>query len=284
MRLVGAIIIGVAILLAPLVWHFSRSLFAAPGAPGGAAIDSEARIGLDALQIQIEGLQKAVVDVNKRIDELDFRISGLSLPANTGSDPETSNFAVSSGADNDLRGQYAKVVNVGERRTLNEGITTATPDFLEQLLGRPRDVLTDKCEPMTNDKLKSMLVLENVGPIQVRMLRPAAASLARVFDNVRRNDPDLYAGITSAGSLCVRRIRGTVDRLSTHSFGLSVDLNIDGFLDTLGDGKTQVGLTLLADYFRAEGWIWGAAFGREDSMHFEVSREKLLEWRAEGKI
>lgn len=279
MRFVAAIIVAVAILLAPLVWHFSRSLFVVPGAPGAAAIDSEARIGLDALQQQIEGLQKAQTALNTRINELEFRQTVPQQGA-----VQSTNFAVSQGADNGLRGQYAKVVSVGDRRGLNQGLKVATPNFLESLLGRPRDVLSDDCEPMTNQKLKNALILEDVGPIRVRMLRPAAESLARIFEKVREIDPDLYAGIQSSGSLCVRRIRGTVDRLSTHSFGLSVDVNIGGFLDTLGDGQTQVGLTILSDFFREEGWIWGAAFGREDSMHFEVSREKIEEWRAAGRI
>ena len=279
MRFVAAIIVAVAILLAPLVWHFSRSLFVVPGAPGAAAIDSEARIGLDALQQQIEGLQKAQTALNTRINELEFR---QTVPQQGAA--QSTNFAVSQGADNGLRGQYAKVVSVGDRRGLNQGLKVATPNFLESLLGRPRDVLSDDCEPMTNQKLKNALILEDVGPIRVRMLRPAAESLARIFEKVREIDPDLYAGIQSSGSLCVRRIRGTVDRLSTHSFGLSLDMNIDGFLDTLGDGQTQVGLTILSDFFREEGWIWGAAFGREDSMHFEVSREKIEEWRAAGRI
>lgn len=116
------------------------------------------------------------------------------------------------------------------------------------------------------------------------MLQPALDSLKRVFEKVKATDPDLYARINTAGGLCVRQIRGTRGRTSTHAFGLAVDLNIDGKLDTLGDGKTQLGLTILADFFRAEGWVWGAGFSREDSMHFEVSRQKLEEWRAEGKI
>ncbi len=279
MRFVAAIIVAVAILLAPVVWHFSRSLFADPVAQGGAAVDSEARIGLDALQIQIEGLQQTTEALSNRINELEFRAT--SAPQG---DVESAGFKVSSGADNSLADKYTQIVSVGERRSLNGGLTVAGPTYLESLLGRPRDVLSDDCQSMTNTKLNDMLVLENVGPIRVRMLRPAAESLARVFANVQRIDPDLYSGIQSSGSLCVRRIRGTVDRLSTHAFGLSVDLNINGFLDTLGDGQTQLGLTILSDFFREEGWIWGAAFGREDSMHFEVSREKLDEWRAEGRI
>jgi hypothetical protein len=116
------------------------------------------------------------------------------------------------------------------------------------------------------------------------MLQPAIDSLKRVFENVRNTDPDLYARIDQAGSLCVRRIRGSTNSVSTHAFGLAVDLNIDGHLDTLGDGKTQLGLTILQDFFREEGWIWGAAFTREDSMHFEISREMLERWRGEGII
>jgi hypothetical protein len=129
-----------------------------------------------------------------------------------------------------------------------------------------------------------MLVVADVGPIRVQMLQPAVDSLTRVFDKVRTTDPDLYARINTAGSLCVRQIRGTKGRTSTHSFGLAVDLNIDGKLDTLGDGKTQLGLTILADFFREEGWVWGAAFSREDSMHFEVSRQMLEQWRKDGII
>lgn len=279
MRYVAAIIVAIAILLAPVVWHFSRSLFAESGTIGAAGVDSDARIGLDNLQGQVERLSETITALNDRINDLEYKMTAAPQAGE-----QDTGFAISQGESNALRGQYDAVVAVGNRRNLNEGLTVAGPSYLEQLLGRPRDVLSDQCEPMTNDKLKNMLVLENVGPIRVRMLRPAAESLARVFDNVRRIDPDLYAGIQSSGSLCVRRIRGTVDRLSTHAFGLSVDLNINGYLDTLGDGQTQVGLTILSDFFREEGWIWGAAFGREDSMHFEVSREKLTEWRAAGRI
>ena len=146
------------------------------------------------------------------------------------------------------------------------------------------DVLSDTCEPMTNENLRSKLVLTEVGPIRVNMLQPAVDSLRRVFANVERADPDLYARINTSGSLCVRRIRGTTNRLSTHSYGLAVDLNIDGQLDNFTDGKTQLGLTILADFFHAEGWVWGAGFRREDSMHFEISRRQLDEWLAEGLL
>ena len=54
--------------------------------------------------------------------------------------------------------------------------------------------------------------------------------------------------------------------------------------DTLGDDRTQLGLILLSEFFQREGWYWGAGFGREDSMHFEVSREKVEQWRRLGLL
>jgi hypothetical protein len=65
---------------------------------------------------------------------------------------------------------------------------------------------------------------------------------------------------------------------------LAVDLNIDGQLDNFTDGKTQLGLTIMADFFFAEGWVWGAGFRREDSMHFEISRRQLDAWVSEGLL
>ena len=47
---------------------------------------------------------------------------------------------------------------------------------------------------------------------------------------------------------------------------------------------TQFGLLLLAELFNEEGWFWGAAYNREDSMHFEVGVETLRKWQAEGKL
>jgi hypothetical protein len=116
------------------------------------------------------------------------------------------------------------------------------------------------------------------------MLTPALASLRKVFAEVKEFEPELHARIASSGSLCVRLIRGSVSSASAHAYGLAVDLNIDGQLDNFADGKTQLGLILLADFFKKEGWIWGAGFSREDSMHFEVSREKIEEWRRLGLL
>ncbi|MEX0338794.1 MAG: M15 family metallopeptidase [Arenibacterium sp.] len=246
----------------------------------GSAVDSGARIEIEVLRQQVE-------DLRTRLATLENQVARL--PAGGAAQPFTSNQdevdqLLRGTGPNDILDSYAQVVLIANRTSVNQGLQVAGPSYLEEKLGRPRDVLSDACEPMTNEALKSKLVIEQVGPIRVQMLRPAITSLARVFENVRRADPDLYARINTSGSLCVRRIRGTIDRLSTHSYGLAVDLNIDGHLDNFTDGKTQLGLTILADFFRQEGWVWGAGFQREDSMHFEISRRQLDEWLANGDL
>ena len=52
----------------------------------------------------------------------------------------------------------------------------------------------------------------------------------------------------------------------------------------LGLNETQFGLLILAEYFNDEGWYWGAAYNREDSMHFEVGEETLRAWLAEWRL
>ncbi|MGB3247417.1 MAG: M15 family metallopeptidase [Sulfitobacter sp.] len=250
----------------------------------GPSIDSGARIEIERLRQQMEALEGQVTQLKEQLQQVASRPVGGAVQPGAGVVPQAQDNGFVADGENAIVDAYAQVVLIANRRQVNKGINVAGSRWLEQFLGRPRENLSDKCESMTNPKLKSMLVVESVGPIRVSMLQPAVDSITRVFEKVKATDPDLYARINTAGSLCVRQIRGTRGRTSTHSFGLAVDLNIDGKLDTLGDGKTQLGLTILADFFNEEGWAWGAAWGREDSMHFEVSKQMLQQWRKEGKI
>ena len=247
----------------------------------GPAIDSGARIEIEVLRSQIEALTEQVVQLEKKIGEVEAaaRAPVSVLPPDGGSVEE-----IPRDGPNQIVDAYAQIVLIANRRNVNKGLRIASPSYLESVFGKPRAVLTDKCQGMTNARLAAKLVTEEVGPIRVRMLTPAIESLRNVFEKIRQTDQDLYDRINTAGALCVRHIRGAPGRTSTHAFGLSLDLNIDGQLDRLGDGKTQLGLTILADFFKEEGWYWGAGFSREDSMHFEVSRDKVEKWIAEGKL
>lgn len=275
--LVPAILVAVGLVLAPVVWRVAQIVIQPPGASsggGGSAVDSGARIDIEMLRSQIEILAERIEDLQTEM---------RSNPGEAAQLPQSSEPFRREGP-NTILDAYADIVQIAARRDINTELTLANPSFLVDFLGSPRESLSDECQPMTSPALRDLLVVEDVGPIRVQLLRPAAESLREVFEEVRRTDPDLYARIDTAGSLCVRLVRGSASSVSNHAFGLAVDLNIDGYLDTLGDGYTQLGLTILADFFRDAGWIWGAAFGREDSMHFEVSRELLERWRAEGRI
>ena len=279
MRLLPASIVAVAVILAPVLW-VGLTWFLSEEDFQGSAVDSGARIEIEVLRQQVEDLQSRMETLENEVARLPAGNSG----GNFRSDADAEDALLRGTGPNDIIDAYAQVVLIANRTEVNRGLEVAGSDYLEAALGRPRDVLSDTCQPMTNENLRSKLVLTEVGPIRVNMLQPAVDSLRRVFANVERADPDLYARINTSGSLCVRRIRGTTNRLSTHSYGLAVDLNIDGQLDNFTDGKTQLGLTILADFFHAEGWVWGAGFQREDSMHFEISRRQLDEWLAEGLL
>ncbi len=290
MRLVPALAIAGAVLALPLIWIGSAYMFAPDNggnkplfsdAPAGSAVDSAARIEIEILRQQMEDLQLRLGTVEDELSRLqsmprndqpfDFGGQGMDEP-------------LERLGDNQIMDSYAQTVLIAGRRKINEGLSVSRPSFLVEMFGLPREVLSDDCESMTNPKLKEMLIVGDVGPIRVSMLRPAVESMTRVFEKVKQVDVDLYNRISTAGALCVRRIRGSQSSVSTHAFGLAVDLNIDGHLDTLGDGKTQLGLTILSDFFQEEGWFWGASFSREDSMHFEVAKETIEKWRAAGDI
>ena len=79
-------------------------------------------------------------------------------------------------------------------------------------------------------------------------------------------------------------MRGAPNTVSSHAWGMAIDLTLTGKLDQMGDAATQFGLVVLAEYFNDAGWFWGAGYGREDSMHFEPGEALLRQWAAEGSL
>ena len=82
-------------------------------------------------------------------------------------------------------------------------------------------------------------------------------------------------GIFRAGSDALTFVdhAGTGEhRLGLAQIGSAVDLNIDGVLDTLGDGRIQLGLIILSDFFGADadggGWVWGCRVMRQFDLLF----------------
>jgi hypothetical protein len=108
------------------------------------------------------------------------------------------------------------------------------------------------------------------GSVQFHKL--AAPQLQQAFKALE--DRDQLKHLKSWGGTWVPRyIRGSKDRLSNHSWGTALDVNVDwNRLGTLGALKGQEGsvremVLTLAEY----GLYWGNWFtGRSDPMHFEI--------------
>lgn len=171
-----------------------------------------------------------------------------------------------------------------DRRRINGELDGARNVTMQTLLGLPRSTFSKDCQDPTNPAFTKLIVFEDVGPFRVRGLRPAVESLRQILSDVRDESPDLYDRLESAGMLCCRWVRGSTTVMSNHSWGTAIDLKIDGQLDPRGDNKVQRGLLQLYRHFNRHGWFWGAAFGTEDSMHFEASDQLIHQWAAEGRF
>ena len=166
----------------------------------------------------------------------------------------------------------------------NQGIASPRPQLMRELLGNPRESYSQDCQPVTNPRLLAALETRQVANFRLTMLRPALDSLQGVIDRLRRDEPEIYAALGTAGALCARYVRGSGSAVSSHAWGAAVDLTLTGNLDGFGDGSTQFGLVVLAEFFNEAGWYWGAAYSREDSMHFEVGEALIRQWVAEGRL
>lgn len=269
------VVVVVAVLTAPLGWYLAVSL----------AGDEDAEEEIEVLQARVDALEQLNRNLTIDLNALTQRMLVLEDGGFSSAPDQTFTEEDSIDTDDSLADTFAQVVLIADRRNVNTGLNNSSSRYLIEKFGLPRETLTQNCETITNPLIKDLVRTEDVGPIRVTMLEPAIISLRQVFRNVKIFEPELYKRIKSSGSLCVRNIRGTTGaRPSTHAYGLSVDVNIDGELDNFTDGKTQLGLVILADFFKKEGWYWGAGFEREDSMHFQVSKEKIDQWLRQGLI
>lgn len=166
---------------------------------------------------------------------------------------------------------------------INHGLSFLHQRTCLQLLGTPCR-RGESCQPINHPNLSAAMETARIGPIRVTGHELAIESLKDIVGEIEAREPAVYGVLGTAGMLCCRLVRGSRSSFSNHSWGMAIDLTIDGQLDRLGDGKVQLGLAKIAPIFHAHKWFWGAGFRREDAMHFEVSEQLLRQWAAEGKL
>lgn len=189
----------------------------------------------------------------------------------------------SEGTQAPAKSEYSVLCDID--KNLNNGLNSASGGFVAKLLGNP-----------TSDKVKLLTGFENVGPFKAQGLLPALQSLKSIMSDVAKQYPDLYTRLSNDGMRVVRKIDSS-SSASLHSWGIAIDIRVDKVKDVRFNDKALRGLTLIAPIFHEHGWYWGGAFrdketakgsgvywNNEDAMHFEVSKEKLLEWHNAGLL
>ena len=173
---------------------------------------------------------------------------------------------------------------VGIPTGINQGLTSARQSTMLSLLGNPRSDYDQSCREVTNPVLKPLIGTRDLVKFRARGLIPALDLLELVVADIKVQRPEVYNALGTAGMLCVRNQRGSTTAISNHSWGTAIDLTLNGQLDVRGDRKVQRGLTEIYEIFNHHGWYWGAAFGVEDGMHFEVSEQLIRKWASNGTL
>lgn len=115
-------------------------------------------------------------------------------------------------------------------------------------------------------------------PIQLSFARGKFATRIRVhqavaqaFESVFRtlhSEPDLWAAVkTYGGAYNFRPKRASGDELSTHAWGIAIDLNPGtNRMGTPGDMSPGI-----VQVFEAHGFTWGGRWRNQDPMHFQAA-------------
>ncbi|WP_217438500.1 M15 family metallopeptidase [Fertoeibacter niger] len=173
---------------------------------------------------------------------------------------------------------------IASRLTVNGALRPARNSVNTALIGMPRGTYTQDCQNPTNPAFIAMVETADMGPFRVTGLRPAVRALRRIMDDIQAEQPAIHRVLGSAGMLCCRLVRGSSTSISNHAWGIAVDLTIEGRLDGYNDGLVQRGLVEIYPIFNRHGFYWGAAFPREDSMHFEASDQLVQKWARDGEF
>ncbi|WP_040115636.1 MULTISPECIES: M15 family metallopeptidase [Rhizobium] len=295
---IAAVVIGMSVILAAAVFAFVGDLLRDTDRDPNAGRIDRLTQQLAQQDREIQSLRAELNSVERKVTELEGKVKERAqarpepVPPGTDITPSPGEPLSQQSFSIDQFGGMAppeETENMTEpmqlaKKRFNEGVIRPTPAVLRQILGEPRTTYSTSCQPVNNPKLLRNLVTREIGHFRLTMIKPALDSLGHIMERLRKEEPDIYAAIGTAGALCARYVRGSNRSVSSHAWGAAVDLTLKKDLDRMGDSSTQFGLVVLAEFFNDAGWYWGAGYTREDSMHFEVGEALLRKWAAEGQL
>lgn len=284
--ILGPVVIGASIVLAAVAFALVGGLLDNINNAGPQAMIARLQRQLDAQDARIAAAEQAAEALRRDLEGLNDRLATIAAA------PAPAVLPIPEQLPQDQFGGVAPLPETEDfsggmqlaTDRFNRGIARPTPELLRKLVGEPRATYSDDCQPVTNPKLLALLDTRQIGAFRVTMVRPALDSLQTIMDQLKDKEPQLYAALGTAGALCARHVRGAPTTVSSHAWGMAIDLTMTGQLDRMGDRSTQFGLVVLAEFFNDAGWYWGAGYSREDSMHFEPGEALLRTWAAEGKL
>jgi len=157
------------------------------------------------------------------------------------------------------------------------------------LLGSPHLPLTTVGQnERASDLVKRNVVTERMTPLfRLTGLEPAIDDVKAILAKAFAKEPDLESVLSTEGMLSVRMRKPTDGSVSTHvsnhAWGTAVDFKIVGFEAPANTGRTVPRfIRLLIPLFNDAGWFSGVGFN--DSMHFEVSEERIREWASKNVL
>jgi Domain of unknown function (DUF1906)/D-alanyl-D-alanine carboxypeptidase len=184
----------------------------------------------------------------------------------------------------DVAHHYMERVELANLLPINKNFTNAREQTMISLLGAPQTPLTTDCQnERASPLVKRNVVTERMSPLfRLQGVKPAVDDVKSVLAQAFIAHPDLETVLSTEGMLCVRMRKptnGTVStHISNHSWGTAVDFKIVGFDAPPNTGYTVPRfIAILIPLFNATGWYSGVAF--HDSMHFEVSEERIRKWQ-----
>jgi len=143
-----------------------------------------------------------------------------------------------------------------------------------------------KNEGEVRKRLKKVVWLrKNVNKIfMVNGENGAAAALQKISDELDKLPKEFLKYLDRpAGTFNWRKVAGTT-RLSAHSFGIAIDINVDqshywrnARSDASGNYKFKNSIPYeIVEIFERHGWIWGGRWYHYDTMHFEYRPEVVV--------
>ena len=143
---------------------------------------------------------------------------------------------------------------------LNGELKPARSAINAALIGLPRGTFGRKSDAPESQEFKALLETADMGPFTVTGLKPAVGALRAIVTDISLERSDLYSRIGCAEMLACRKVRGSNSVISNHSWGIAIDLTLDGQTHIDGREDLMPDLRALARIFNRHGFFLGVGF------------------------